>query len=286
MDLLRQMMLIRAVETRFLQLHAEGRVKGTVHTCLGQEACAVGVVGALDRERDVIFSSHRAHGHILTYGIPPELLVAEVLGLSGGVCGGIGGTQHLHWRNMYTTGVQGGIAPCAVGAALAEKQKASGAVVAVFLGDGTMGQGVVYESLNVSSLWSLPILFVLEDNKFAQSTPRDMVHAGDISDRARSFGIATLKTDGNDVESVRAVASESIDRVRRASVPVFLVLDTYRLGPHSKGDDSRTEAEIEPHRRNDPITRAAAKLAPDDFSRIEKDVAEDVASVFSRVLAP
>ncbi len=133
----RQMFLIRSVEERLLALYAQGLLDGTVHTAIGQEACAVGVIDALDRERDVVFSNHRGHGHFLAYSDDVEGLIGEVMGRATGVCGGVGGTQNLHWRNMYTGGIQGGMVPVAVGAALAEKLQGTGALCAIFLGDGT-----------------------------------------------------------------------------------------------------------------------------------------------------
>lgn len=264
-----QMYLIRRVEQAMLDLFAQGLMSGTVHTSLGQEACAVGVVNALDLERDVIFSNHRAHGHFIAYSDQVEGLVAEIMGRAAGVCGGIGGTQHLYWRNMYTNGIQGGIVPCAVGAALAEKVKGSGAVVTVFVGDGTMGQGVVYEGMNVSALFGLPLLFVLEDNKFAQSTPKELEHAGDLATRSASFGIPSATVDASDVLAVHSAASAAVDQVRGASHPFFLVLDTYRIGPHSKGDDIRSKEEIDSQRHRDPLPKLAARLDDDTRAELE-----------------
>ena len=264
-----QMYLIRRVEQSMLDLFAQGLMSGTVHTSLGQEACAVGVVNALDRRKDVIFSNHRAHGHFIAYCDQVEELVAEIMGRSAGVCGGIGGTQHLYFRNMYTNGIQGGIVPCAVGAALAEKVKGSGAIVVVFVGDGTMGQGTVYEGMNVASLNGLPLLFVLEDNKFAQSTPKELEHAGDLATRSETFGIPSTTVDASDVTAVYEAASAAAAQVRENSHPFFLVLDTYRLGPHSKGDDIRTKEEIDAHRHRDPVTNLAARIDDDVRQQIE-----------------
>lgn len=255
-----QMYLIRRVEQTFLDLFSQGLLSGTVHTALGQEACAVGVVNALDRDKDVIFSSHRAHGHFIAYCDDVEGLVAEVMGCRTGACGGIGGTQNLHERNMYTGGIQGGIVPCAVGAALAEKLKGSGAISVVFLGDGTMGQGAVYEGLNLASLWSLPVLFVLEDNQYAQTTPKHLEHAGDIATRADTFLIERDTVTVDDVHVVYAAAQTAVRHVRERCRPYFLTLNTYRLGPHSKGDDTRPQAEIEAYRARDPLTRLANQL--------------------------
>src|SRR4030043_319058 len=152
---------IRTFEETVLAKFPKGVFYGTTHSYLGQEADAVGVLSQL-AQSDVVFSNHRCHGHFLAYGGDPHALFGELMGRSTGVCGGRGGSQHLHWRNFYSNGVQGGILPVAVGIALAEKQRQTGAVTLVFLGDGTFGEGVVYESLNLASLWSAPILFVVE----------------------------------------------------------------------------------------------------------------------------
>ena len=211
-------------------------------------------------------------------------LVAEVMGLPAGVCGGIGGTQHLHWRNFYTNGIQGGMVPSAVGAALAEKLKQSGAISVVFLGDGTMGQGNVYECFNLASLWELPVLFVLENNQFAQSTPRSRAQVGILHERARGFGIATFICDGNDVELVTQRAGEAAELARGRSRPVFLELETYRLGPHSKGDDIRTEEEIALHRARDPLRITGERLGPDRKPLIDQEVREKVQAIFDEML--
>ncbi|MBK8048119.1 MAG: thiamine pyrophosphate-dependent dehydrogenase E1 component subunit alpha [Anaerolineales bacterium] len=254
------MALIRRTEQTFFDLYAQGQIHGTVHTSIGQEATAVGVVNALDRTRDVIFSSHRAHGHFIAYCDDVEGLVAELLGRAGGVCGGVGGTQHLHTGNLYTNGVQGGIVPNAVGAALAEKLKQSGAIVVVFLGDGTMGQGVVYESLNLASLWALPLLFVLEDNQYAQSTHKQFEHAGNLADRPTPFQIDRTELTADDVLAVHDAARHAVATVRTTGRPYFLMLNTYRLAPHSKGDDMRSEEELAAYRARDPLQRLAATL--------------------------
>jgi TPP-dependent pyruvate/acetoin dehydrogenase alpha subunit len=267
-----EMYLIRTVERRFLELFEEGLLNGTVHTSLGQEACAVGVINALDTARDVIFSNHRAHGHFLAYCGDVDGLVAEILGRRTGVCGGIGGSQHLHTSNLYTNGIQGGIVPCAVGAALAEKLDASGAITVVFLGDGTMGQGSVYEAMNVAALWSLPVLFVLEDNQYAQSTPKHLQHAGDLSTRPATFGIPAQVVDAEDVFRVHAAAQDAVQIVRGACRPFFLALSTYRLGPHSKGDDLRPVDELHARWARDPLVRLAAELPDDRRRAIEEAV--------------
>jgi len=280
-----QMRLIRRTEQTFFDLYARGLMAGTVHTSIGQEACAAGVVNALDRARDVIFSSHRAHGHFLAYCDDVDGLVAELLGRAGGIVGGVGGTQHLHVRNLYTNGVQGGIVPNAAGAALAEKLKQSGAIVVVFLGDGTMGQGVVYESMNLAALWSLPLLFVLEDNQYAQSTHRSQEHAGDLAGRAAAFGIEGAELEADDVFAVYEAASRAVDFVRANSRPYFLTLHTYRLAPHSKGDDTRSPEELERQWARDPLTLLAATLDAQRRDEINAAIETRIQAAVEKALA-
>lgn len=252
-SLYKQMYTIRKVEEALLELFTKGLLFGTVHTSIGQEACAVGVVNAMDKDKDVIWSNHRGHGHFLAYCDDVEGLIAEIMGKSTGVCAGIGGSQHIHTRNFYTNGVLGGTVACAVGAAFAEKEKKSGAICTVFLGDGAMGEGIVYESMNMASLWKLPILFVLEHNQYAQSTPSRLEHAGNLAHRAKAFDIQTHELKADNVISVLNAAKEAIHQVRTNQTPYFLTCHTYRFAPHSKGDDFRTKEEIETYRKADPL---------------------------------
>ena len=192
-----QMFLIRRFEETLLEMFSEGKLVGTTHTCIGQEANAVGVVGALEPSRDIVFSNHRCHGHYLAFTDDVGGLLCEVMGREGGTCGGKGGSQHLCNGNFYSNGVQGSIVPVATGMALAEREKASGAVACVFLGDGTLGQGAVYECLNMASIWSLPLLAVVENNFYAQSTPSHLTLAGSIAARAEAFDIETRQLEDN-----------------------------------------------------------------------------------------
>src|SRR4051812_12826051 len=189
------MVVIRRVEETLLELASGGELVGTTHTYIGQEAGGVGVIDHLDPALDVVFSNHRCHGHYLAYTDDVVGLFAEVMGRTGGVCGGKGGSQHLYRGNFYTNGVQGSIVPVATGIALAEQRKRSGAVVTVFLGDGTLGQGAVYECMNLAALWGLPLLFVIENNHYAQTTPLELAVAGSITARPEAFGIATAQHD-------------------------------------------------------------------------------------------
>ena len=255
------MYLIRAFEDSLHELFAKGKLFGTIHTCLGQEADAVGVMGALGKD-DIVFSNHRGHGHYIEKTGDVDGLMAEVMGRQTGVCGGRGGSQHLCNREFafYSNGIQGGIVPNATGMALAEKIKGTGNIATVFLGDGTLGEGAVYESFNIASKWAVPVLFVIENNQYAQSTYFELTVSGDIGARPRAFGIETYEMEVTEVAGVRAAAEVAIDYVRTLLRPYALVLHTYRLGPHSKGDDTRDPDEIAAYKAKDPMFRLRAML--------------------------
>ncbi|MFQ5427130.1 MAG: thiamine pyrophosphate-dependent dehydrogenase E1 component subunit alpha [Gaiellales bacterium] len=271
-DLFERMLLIRRFEETLLEMFSAGKLVGTTHTCIGQEAGAVGIIDHLRPDTDVVFSNHRCHGHYLAFTDDAVGLLGEVMGKAIGTCGGKGGSQHLCHGNFYSNGVQGSILPVAAGMALAERERASGAVTTVFLGDGTLGQGTVYECLNIASLWSLPLLFVVEDNGYAQSTPSRLAVAGSVVDRARPFGVQATEIDSTDVVEIHAAAGPIIGAVRSSRRPHFLVLDTYRFSPHSKGDDNRDPAEIEARRDADPLVLARRALPDDGVASIEQRV--------------
>jgi 2-oxoisovalerate dehydrogenase E1 component len=245
-------LLIRKVEERLLELFAQGKLFGTVHTCIGQEFTGIAVAEALV-EGDLIFSNHRCHGHFLARTGDVEGLIAEIMGKQTGVCGGRGGSQHLHSKGFFSNGVQGGIAPVSAGLAMAEKLRGSENIAVVFLGDGTLGEGVLYETLNIASKWDLPLFFVLENNGYAQSTPQWQTLAGSICGRAEAFGIKTCQTNTWDPLSLIAAVKDCVGYVRQDSRPLFLQVDTYRLMAHSKGDDDRSRAEVDNYWEKDPI---------------------------------
>lgn len=260
-----RMFLIRAFEERMLELFQEGKLFGTTHTYLGQEAIAVAAMAHLTAD-DVVFASHRCHGHYLARFDDPEGLLAELTGRSGGVCGGRGGSQHLCRDSFFSNGIQGGYMPIATGMALAEKRGGGPGIVVAFIGDGTLGEGAVYESFNLASLLEVPLLVVIEDNGYAQTTPVALNLAGSMRMRAEAFGIATGECDGNDVEQLVPVFRDAVDGVRTSGRPRVQLVHTYRLGPHSKGDDHRPSEELEPWRARDPLRIARARL-PDEMCR-------------------
>ncbi len=281
LSLYRTMLLIRRFEERLLSEFSTGKLVGTTHTYIGQEADAAGIFSITDPD-DVVFSNHRCHGHFLAYGGDPYRLAAELMGRSTGLVGGRGGSQHIHWRNFYSNGIQGGTIPIAAGMALAEKIQKTGKIAIAFLGDGTLGEGVVYESLNLASLWKLPILFVLENNRYAQTTPVELAVAGSMSGRFAAFGIPFWERDTTDVLEIRTTAGEAVATVRSGVGPAALVLHTYRFSAHSKGDDTRSSQELDRIRQFDPLTIFSPNLAAQDCSRIEFDVRAIIDAAFKR----
>ncbi|MBF0193504.1 MAG: pyruvate dehydrogenase [Magnetococcales bacterium] len=281
LTLYKRMALVRCFEKRLLGMFSQGLLMGTTHTCLGQEANAVGVVAALAGD-DVVVSNHRCHGHFLAHTGDMAALMAEIMGRATGVCGGWGGSQHLCVPNkFYSNGIQGGILPMAAGLALAHKNSGSKQVVVVFIGDGTMGQGVVYETLNIASVLSLPLLIVVEDNHIAQSTTTTNVLAGSIGARAEAFGIKWQHLKAPLVEDIYGAAQKAVTKIRDGSGPQMLWLDSVRLGPHSKGDDTRPQDEVAKLHHLDPLEKASKALSPEVVDEIwleaEKVVDEVVA---------
>jgi TPP-dependent pyruvate/acetoin dehydrogenase alpha subunit len=285
LQLYEQMLAIRTFEETVLAEFKRGVFSGTTHTYSGQEANAVGVFSQAGPD-DIVFSNHRCHGHFLAYGGDPLALFAEMMGKPAGVCAGRGGSQHLHWRNFYSNGVLGGTIPLATGAALAEKRLHSGAVVVAFLGDGALGEGVVYESLNIASLWSAPILFVVEHNHIAQTTPTGLALAGDIAARFTAFAIPVERLDTSDVLEILPAAAELLGEVRQSQAPRALILETERFNPHSKGDDTRPQEYLERIRRErDPLLLHAPRLAPADLIACQQAITAHIASSFQQALA-
>jgi 2-oxoisovalerate dehydrogenase E1 component len=267
-------MLIRSVEQRQLQLFSEGKLFGTVHTCIGQEWTGIAISEAL-QEGDFIYSNHRGHGHYLARTDDVYGLIAEVMGKATGVCGGRGGSQNLHAGHFFSAGVQGGIVPVSAGLALGQQMRQSANITVVFIGDGTLGEGAVYEALNIASKWDLPLLIVLENNSYAQSTPQRQTLAGDICARAGAFAIKTAHGNTWEPEALLDLAADCVSFVRHRRRPLFLQIDTYRLMAHSKGDDERDRQEIQSYWDKDPIA-IFAREHPDVSVRIQAEIDERI----------
>lgn len=281
-DDLERLLLIRHFERALLDLFDRGVLSGTTHTCLGQEYVPVSLRPLL-HEDDFVFSNHRGHGHYLARFDDPQGLLAEIMGREGAVCSGVGGSQHVLRGRYLSTGIQGESLPVAAGTALWLKQREPGRLAAVFVGDGTWGEGSVYEALNLACLWRLPLLIVVENNGIAQSTPSARQLAGSIAGRAAAFGARHVLIDSIDVNAIRLELAPLVAAVRARPAPLVAEFVTHRLGPHSKGDDTREPAAIEHARANDWHRHYAAAF-PDHLDAVDDRQRRRVDAVVAEVL--
>ncbi len=269
--LFERMLLIRRMEECLRADAAAGKLPGGVHLYIGQEAIATGVCAQL-RESDWITSTHRGHGHFLAKGGDPKTMMAEIWGKRSGVCKGMGGSMHVADFSkgiLGANGIVGGGFAIATGAAYSSKLQGDGRVAVAFFGDGAANQGVFMETLNVSSLWKLPLVFVCEHNKFGEFTPSSTVTSGELVDRARAFKIPCSVIDGNDVVAVWEAAGDAVDRARRGEGPSFIEAHTYRIQGHLEAEDlflgggryrEKEEIELWRGRDRDPIERLRTTL--------------------------
>jgi 2-oxoisovalerate dehydrogenase E1 component len=251
-------LMIRTFEDNLFKLFAEGRISGTVHTCIGQELSALAVADEL-RAEDWLFSNHRCHGHYLARTGDIRGLLAEILGLDSGICGGRGGSQHICRGRFLSNGIQGGSVPIAAGcAALLKSDAAHDHVAVATIGDGTLGEGIVYETLNIAAKWQLPLLVVVENNGYAQSTSSRETLSGRIEDRFNAFGLPFFAANIWNEPALRGETAKAFAHVRSTRGPAALSIDCFRLRAHSKGDDFRDRAEIAEFERRDPLNQFLA----------------------------
>jgi acetoin:2,6-dichlorophenolindophenol oxidoreductase subunit alpha len=289
LQLLETMLRIRAFETAANQLYLSAKMPGLTHLYIGEEAVAVGICSAL-RVDDVITSTHRGHGHCIAKGADVRRMFCELLGKEEGYCRGKGGSMHIadHANgNLGANAIVGGSAGIATGAAFAAQRLGTDRVVVCFFGDGALGQGLLYEVMNMAALWKLPVVYVCENNLYNEYTHFSEVTAGSIPARAEAFGIPSEEIDGQDVLAVRAAAERAVARARSGEGPSFLLAATYRYHGHHVGDIDRayyrqkTEEELWAGER-DPIALLAGRMgdaAPVTELResVEAEVAEAVA---------
>jgi 2-oxoisovalerate dehydrogenase E1 component len=273
-DLFREAIVIRKVEEKIVSLFKKGEVSGTVHTCIGQEFSALAFSKQLE-QKDSIFSNHRCHGHYMAFTGDYCGLLAEVMGKRSGVCGGVGGSQHLCKDTFYSNGIQGGIVAVAAGMALAHKLREDDHIGLVYIGDGTLGEGIVYETFNIIAKWEIPLLIVCENNFYAQSTHQSSTLAGTILDRPQAFGIKTFEDSTEDYHTLIANAKKSISYVRNNRKPAFHLVHTYRLSAHSTGDDLRDKAEIARYYEVDPVT-IFSKQNPERYDELVAEAVRDI----------
>jgi TPP-dependent pyruvate/acetoin dehydrogenase alpha subunit len=263
----RRMVMIRLFEEQVNELYTRALMPGLAHLYVGQEAVAVGICEALS-PNDYITSTHRGHGHCLAKGASPDRMFAELLGKEAGYCRGKGGSMHIAdpaTGNLGANAIVGGSTGIATGAALSSKRLGTGQVTVCFFGEGALGQGVLYEVMNLASLWKLPVVYVCENNLYTEYTHYSETTSGDILARATAFGLQAESVDGQDVQAVYATAKKLIDRARKAEGPSFLLCNTYRFTGHHVGDINREyyrskQEEQEWKTRRDPIENLARTL--------------------------
>jgi len=291
----RRMLLIRQFEEALGDLFTRNLLGGTSHFCIGQEACAMGVVGAV-RETDWLVSNHRGHGHLLARGLEPYRVMAELLGRTAGYCGGRGGSQHMCAMDLHflgTNGITAGGIPIGTGAAWALKYQQRDDIVVVFFGDGASNQGTFHESLNMASLGKLPVLFVCENNGYGMSNPAaKSVAVPRVADRAVAYAMPGLTVDGMDVIGVLEATAAMADRVRAGEGPALLELMTYRFCGHSKNDPRvyRTRDEEAVWHERDCLAVTAQSLrdrgvTDAEIAQVREDVRQEMATVVERALA-
>ncbi len=271
-----RMLKIRLFEEQVNELYRTARMPGLAHLYSGEEAIAVGVCEALRRD-DYITSTHRGHGHCLAKGASVDLMYAELLGKAAGYCRGKGGSMHIAYQTMGNLGanaIVGGSAGIATGSAMSAKMRGSDQVTVCFFGDGALGQGLLYEVMNMASLWKLPIIYVCENNLYNEYTHISETTAGDLAARAQAFGIPSEEVDGQDVRAVYAATERMVARARNGEGPSFLLCPTYRYYGHHVGDISRTyyrsKAEEEFWRtQRDPLKIAAEWLTAQGYANAD-----------------
>ena len=287
LELLRGMLRIRSFEDRCYRLYGEMKIRGFLHLYNGEEAVAVGAMRAL-RPSDAIVSTYREHGHAIARGIPMTRIMAELFGKQTGCSGGRGGSMHLFDVSQRFYGgnaiVAGGL-PVAVGLALAQKLQGRSEVTACFFGDGAVAEGEFHESVNLASLWKVPVLFLCENNLYAMGTALDRAEAEtDITTKARAYRIEASAVDGMDVFAIEQAVSAAVASIRNGGGPSLLELRTYRFRAHSMFDPQlyRDKAEVEAWQKKGPIItlttrlKALGLLTEDDYQQLEREAGEEV----------
>jgi TPP-dependent pyruvate/acetoin dehydrogenase alpha subunit len=285
----RRMVTIRVFEEQVNELYLGAKMPGLAHLYAGEEAIAVGVCSVLHRD-DYITSTHRGHGHCLAKGASVDRMFAELLGKEDGYCSGKGGSMHIadpESGNLGANAIVAGSTGIATGAAMSAKMRGSGQVAVCFFGEGALGQGVLYEVMNLAALWSLPVIYICEHNLYNEYTHWTETTAGDLLARPRAFGVEAEEVDGQDVGAVREAAARAVERARSGDGPGFLLCHTYRFYGHHVGDVDRsyyrTKEEEQGWRdERDPIYLLAETLkaehAADDgeLEVLEKEVRAEV----------
>lgn len=282
-DVLRKMLLIRRMEQKIESLFSQGLLRGTTHCCIGQEAVPVALYYLINIEKDYLCSGHRAHGLSMMMTGKPETLLGEIMGKSFGMAKGLGGSQHVYYKNYFTNGITGGMTPVTAGIAFALKHEQTDAIATVVFGDGAMNEGYVLESFNLAKEMQLPMLFILENNGYAMSTPIETVNPYTIfEERVKGFELPYQRVEASDFYQLFTVLKNAVEKVRKERSPQFVEVMTHRFCGHSKSDK---RAYIPKERddywhEHDCIKNVASKISEAEVELIEQEVADEVERVY------
>ena len=282
-DVLYRMMLVREMEHKIESLFSQGLLRGTTHCCIGQEAVPAAMSFLIDINRDYLCGGHRAHGFSILTTMKPELLLGEIMGKPFGMAKGLGGSQHVYYKNYFTNGITGGMVTIATGIAFALKQEKTDYISVVDFGDGAMNEGYVLEAFNLAAEMKLPILYILENNGYAMSTPVETVNPFVVfEDRVRGFALPYTRVEASDFDHLFRVLEKAVKTVRKTREPQFVEVLTHRFCGHSKSD----KREYVPKERDDfwhqhdCIKSVAMQLSETEVKDVEEKVTAEIERVY------
>ncbi len=282
-EVLYRMMLIREMEHKIESLFSQGLLRGTTHCCIGQEAVPAAMSYLIDINRDYLCSGHRAHGLSMMMTMKPETLLGEIMGKPFGMAKGLGGSQHVYYKNYFTNGITGGMATIATGIACALKQEKTEAISVVVFGDGAMNEGYVLEAFNLAAEMKLPVLYILENNGYAMSTPVETANPFVVfEDRVKGFALPYTRVEASDFDNLYSVLETAVKKVRETREPQFVEVLTHRFCGHSKSDK---RAYIPKERddywhEHDCIKSVAKQLTEAEVKEVEESVAAEIERVY------
>lgn len=282
-EVLYRMMLIREMEHKIESLFSQGMLRGTTHCCIGQEAVPVAMSYLIDINRDYLCSGHRAHGLSMMMTMKPETLLGEIMGKSYGMAKGLGGSQHVYYKNYFTNGITGGMATIATGIAFALKQDKKDAISVVDFGDGAMNEGYVMEAFNLASEMKLPVLYILENNGYAMSTPVEVANPFSVfEDRVKGFALPYTRVEASDFDKLFNVLEKAVKAVRETREPQFVEVLTHRFCGHSKSDKRLyiPKERDEYWHEHDCIKSVAKQLTEAEVKEVEASIAAEIERVF------
>ena len=282
-EILYRMMLIREMEHKIESLFSQGLLRGTTHCCIGQEAVPAAMSYLIDINRDYLCSGHRAHGLSMMMTMKPETLLGEIMGKTFGMAKGLGGSQHVYYKNYFTNGITGGMATIATGIAFALKQEKTDAISVVDFGDGAMNEGYVMEAFNLAAEMKLPVLYILENNGYAMSTPVETANPFVVfEDRVKGFGLLYTRVEASDFDNLYSALETAVKKVRENREPQFVEVLTHRFCGHSKSDKRAyiPQERDEYWHEHDCIKSVAKQLSEAEVKEVEESVAAEIERVY------